>query len=232
MASKDIWIQKYDGRYYQDIRSAQSDDDFIVKYVYETLEYDLTSGTIDMTNLSNNKKFKATQRNNSEPNWIIYRYADVLLMKAEALVMKAKDGADQDSCFKAAFDLVDAVNKRALGKYSGGGYSGADYLDYNKYSLSVDAMEDLVLDERRRELMFEGKRWFDLTRKSMRDGNTSYMWKKIQNKFDSSSSNAVRIKMTDLNALYFPIYKDEIKINNKLKQNPVYVEDEFIKKAE
>ncbi|MBR4594686.1 MAG: RagB/SusD family nutrient uptake outer membrane protein [Bacteroidaceae bacterium] len=232
MASKDIWIQKYDGRYYQDIRSAQSDDDFIVKYVYETLEYDLTSGTIDMTNLSNNKKFKATQRNNSEPNWIIYRYADVLLMKAEALVMKAKDGADQDSCFKAAFDLVDAVNKRALGKYSGGGYSGADYLDYNKYSLSVDAMEELVLDERRRELMFEGKRWFDLTRKSMRDGNTSYMWKKIQNKFDSSSSNAVRIKMTDLNALYFPIYKDEIKINNKLKQNPVYVEDEFIKKAE
>lgn len=233
MASKDIWIQKYDGRYYQDIRSAQSDDDFIVKYVYETLEYDLTSGTIDMTNLSNNKKFKATQRNNSEPNWIIYRYTDVLLMKAEALVMKAKDdGVDQDSCFQAAFDLVDAVNKRALGKYSGGGYSGADYLDYNKYSLSVDAMEELVLDERRRELMFEGKRWFDLTRKSMRDGNTSYMWKKIQNKFDSSSSNAVRIKMTDLNALYFPIYKDEIKINNKLKQNPVYVEDEFIKKAE
>lgn len=235
MASKDIWIQKYDGRYYQNIRSAKSDDDYIVKYVYESLEFDLTSGAIEVTN---QRKFKNSVRNNSEPNWIIYRYSDVLLMAAEAQVLKAKElygeaaSTQRDSMFQIAFKLVDAVNRRALGQYSGGGYSAADYLDYNKYAVSPDAMEELVLDERRRELMFEGKRWFDLSRKSLRDGNTSYLWKKIEKKFDSSSSNAVRIKMTDLNALFFPIYKDEIKINDKLKQNPVYVEDEFIKKAE
>ena len=231
MASKDIWTQKYDGRYYQNIRSARTDDDYIVKYVYEDMEYDLTSGSIEV---SNSRKFKTSQRNNSQPNWIIYRYTDVLLMQAEAQIMKSKDYAQQqqDSIFRLAFDIINAVNQRALGKYAGGGYSAADYLEYSRFSGSVDDMEQLVLDERRRELMFEGKRWFDLVRKSMRDGNTSYLWKKIEKKFDSSSSNAVRIKMTDLNALYFPIYKDEIKINDKLKQNPVYVEDEFIKKAE
>jgi hypothetical protein len=38
--------------------------------------------------------------------------------------------------------------------------------------------------------------------------------------------------MTDLDALFFPFYRDEIKINPLIKQNPVYVEDEFIQKAQ
>ena len=38
--------------------------------------------------------------------------------------------------------------------------------------------------------------------------------------------------MTDPDAVYFPFNRDEIKINTKLKQNPVYVEDEFIQKAQ
>ena len=34
---------------------------------------------------------------------------------------------------------------------------------------------DLVFDERRREFLFEGKRWFDLVRHTRRDGNTDYL---------------------------------------------------------
>jgi hypothetical protein len=237
MAAKETFTQKYDGRYYEGIRSAKSDDDYIVKYVYETLEYDLTSGSIDVTV---KRKFQNTVRNSSQPNWIIYRYTDVILMEAEAQAMKAKDlkkeGGNEesiDSLCKLSFKAVDAVNRRALGQSSGGSYAGADYLVYAEYAGDPEKMEELVLDERRRELMFEGKRWFDLVRKSLRDGNTSYLWKKIEKKFDSSSSNAVRIKMTDLDALFFPINRDEIKINpDSLKQNPVYIEDEFIKKSE
>ena len=155
-------------------------------------------------------------------------------MEAEAKIMKAKDLGGNDSLpasvvtlFNEAFQLIDAVNQRALG-----GYAGADRLDITNYNTSADAMEELVLDERRRELMFEGKRWFDLARKSRRDGNTKYLWEKIEPKFDSNSRSAVRIKMTDPDAVYFPFNRDEIKINTKLKQNPVYVEDEFIQKAQ
>jgi hypothetical protein len=66
---------------------------------------------------------------------------------------------------------------------------------------------------------------------AMREGNTKRLFSMIEKKYDESNKSAVRIKMTELDALFFPLSKDEIKINDKLKQNPVYVEDEFIEKA-
>lgn len=231
-ACKEAYTQIYDARFYENIRGG-ADDGYIVKYAYQEVSADLSGGsTISTTNSQG--EFSASGRQSTSPNWIIYRYSDVLLMEAEAKIMKAKDLGGNDSLpaavvtlFNEAFQLIDAVNQRALG-----GYAGADRLDITSYNTSADAMEELVLDERRRELMFEGKRWFDLARKSRRDGNTKYLWEKIEPKFDSNSRSAVRIKMTDPDAVYFPFNRDEIKINTKLKQNPVYVEDEFIQKAQ
>ena len=99
------------------------------------------------------------------------------------------------------------------------------------YNGSITTMEELVLDERRRELMFEGKRWFDLVRLAMREGDTKRVVQKVVYKHDAAQQSAVRIKLSDMNALFFPINKDEIKINNKLVQNPVYEDDEYIEKA-
>ncbi len=232
-ACKDAYTQLYDVRFYENIRGG-SDEGYIVKYAYQEVVADLSSGTAISTTNSQGGEFSASIRESTSPNWIIYRYSDVLLMEAEAKIMKAKDLGGNDSLpaavvtlFNEAFQLIDAVNQRALG-----GYAGADRLDFTSYNSNADDMEVLVLDERRRELMFEGKRWFDLARKSRRDGNTKYLWEKIEPKFDSNSRSAVRIKMTDPDAVYFPFNRDEIKINTKLKQNPVYVEDEFIQKAQ
>ena len=232
-ACKDAYTQLYDVRFYENIRGG-SDEGYIVKYAYQEVAADLSSGTAISTTNSQGGEFSASGRESTSPNWIIYRYSDVLLMEAEAKIMKAKDLGGNDSLpaavvtlFNEAFQLIDAVNQRALG-----GYAGADRLDFTSYNSNADDMEVLVLDERRRELMFEGKRWFDLARKSRRDGNTKYLWEKIEPKFDSNSRSAVRIKMTDPDAVYFPFNRDEIKINTKLKQNPVYVEDEFIQKAQ
>ena len=232
-ACKDAYTQLYDVRFYENIRGG-SDEGYIVKYAYQEVSADLSSGTAISTTNSQGGEFSASGRESTSPNWIIYRYSDVLLMEAEAKIMKAKDLGGNDSLpaavvtlFNEAFQLIDAVNQRALG-----GYAGADRLDFTSYNSNADDMEVLVLDERRRELMFEGKRWFDLARKSRRDGNTKYLWEKIEPKFDSNSRSAVRIKMTDPDAVYFPFNRDEIKINTKLKQNPVYVEDEFIQKAQ
>ena len=78
---------------------------------------------------------------------IKFRYADVLLLKAEALIMKASPDLN------AAADIIDKVRQRA---------------GLSKLSSSVrgnkDAMEQALLKERRLELAFEGQRWFDLVR--------------------------------------------------------------------
>ena len=202
-----------------------------MKYVYEQAKYNLSSGLITW------ESGQPVKRNNTEPNWIVYRYTDVLLMEAEAKVMKAaamggddnQFNAERDQLFQEAFNLVDAVNQRAICKKRYG--EMAKSLVFSDYNTSAQTMEELVLAERRRELMFEGKRWFDLVRMARRDGNTSRLTTLVLPKFDAATVSAVRIKMTDMNALYFPLNKDEIKINNLLKQNPVYVEDEFIEKA-
>lgn len=81
-------------------------------------------------------------------NSIIYlRYADILLLKAEALIM----GENPD--LGAAADIIDRVRQRAgLGK-----------LDASIRN-DKDALLQAYLDERRMELAFEGQRWYDLCR--------------------------------------------------------------------
>jgi len=227
-----VFIQPTDGRYYQCLKADGSSGDYgIMKYVYEQVKYNLSSGLITW------ERNQPVKRNKTEPNWIIYRYSDVLLMEAEAKVMKAAaletddaNSAQVKELFQEAFTLVDAVNQRAICKNKYGDM--AKSLLITDYNASAQTMEELVLAERRRELMFEGKRWFDLVRMARRDGNTSRLVSKVIGKYDAATVSAVRIKLTDMNALYFPLNKDEIKINDKLVQNPVYVEDEFIQKAE
>ena len=219
--------QEYDTRYYHSLRRNASDgsaDYGIVKYAYESMQFNLLNGTVS--------QFSGTARRNTQANWIIYRYSDVLLMKAEALVQQSIAlgvgdtlNAAKKELLNKAFTLVYAVNQRAIGRNQSRAFKRSDY------TVSDDKMETLVLEERRRELMFEGKRWFDLVRMARRDGNTKRLISLVIGKYDKSTVSAVRIKLTDMNALYFPLSKDEIKINNKLKQNPVYIEDEYIQKA-
>ena len=218
-----VFNNKNDVRYYQNIAESGSSDKGIVKYVYSSMEYNMKSGG-DQTDVG-------TRRSDSYSNWIVYRYTDVLLMEAEAYVMWANETSNADSSnlfLKNAFDLVDAVNRRAIcySRY------GSTPLDFSKYN-TVSSMEDLVFDERRRELMFEGKRWFDLVRRAMREGNSDYLSQKVVGKNTSgANSNAITIKFKNLNGLFLPINFDEIKINEYLKQNPAYSESEHIKKAQ
>ena len=76
-------------------------------------------------------------------NWIIYRYADVLLMKAEAL--------SQLERYSEAQAILNQIRERA------------EVTPLTLANNPVD-FEDAILEERARELAFEGKRWFDLLR--------------------------------------------------------------------
>ena len=73
---------------------------------------------------------------------MVYRYADVLLMKAEAL-------NEQGKTAEAAEPLNIVRHRAGLPGVSG---------------LSQEAMREKIIHERRIELAFEGHRWFDMIR--------------------------------------------------------------------
>lgn len=81
-------------------------------------------------------------------------------------------------------------------------------------------MEKLVLRERQRELLFEGKRWFDLARLARRENSVLSVNQYITEKMDESAS----IGLASMDALYMPIAKGELEANKNLKQNPFYEE--------
>ncbi|MBD5281153.1 MAG: RagB/SusD family nutrient uptake outer membrane protein [Bacteroides sp.] len=83
------------------------------------------------------------ETNTSPANFVVYRYAGVLLMQAEAL--------NELGMTSSAAAPLNQVRKRAgLANVSG--------------SISKDAMRETIIHERRMELAFEGHRWFDMIR--------------------------------------------------------------------
>lgn len=232
-----VFVQMHDTRYHQSVVERGTSYG-ICKYAYSSVSITGTSSGVDLS--------ESTMRNSSsQPNWIIYRYSEVLLFEAEANIMKAKSihpsGADSlamafevSGYLNKAFDLIDAVNKRAIGYIAEEGVSkpfNPKTLSREDYP-SVSMMENLLFQERRRELMFEGKRWFDLVRISRRDGNQNRMLRFLSDKFSASVYSAVKIRLKDPYAMYFPMAKDEVKNSQGvLRQNPVYKDDEDVKLA-
>lgn len=146
---------------------------------------------------------------NCPADWIIYRKTDVMLMKALALV--CRNTAEND--LRKAFELVQAVNRRSI-------IDVRDSLNQADYS-SQDEMKNLVLDERLRELTFEGKRWYDLVQNALCERSTKTLLERIVKKLDSNAG-AVQSKMASINSLFCPIYESELKLNPLLKQNPAF----------
>ena len=159
----------------------------------------------------------SSRRSGGDANWIFYRLSDMILIKAEALIER---GSAED--LNAAFALIDIVNKRANDAVGG---SRASTLKKEDYIDSKAAMEDLLMEERQREFMFEGKRWFDLVRMARRDGDNSRLVLLVSRKY-LENVNAIKIKLADPNIIYFPYAKSELKVNPLLKQNPAFTSGE------
>ncbi len=213
-------FKKSDCRYLENMRESSSKF-YITKYVNQSLSFRTSTTTGAAPSVAQDP------RASDFANWIIYRLTDVMLMKAEAEVEMAGDvpeGAtptpEQLATYQDVFDIVMAVWRRANNKRT----STTDLLKFDDYATSRKAMEDLVLDERQRELMFEGKRWYDLVRLSRRDGENDRLVKKVLPKFQENTS-AIRIKLSTADVLYWPYNREEIKQNPKLVQNPAYITD-------
>jgi hypothetical protein len=136
-----------------------------------------------------------------ENDWIVLRYADVLLMYAEAINEQGAPNAD-------ALSAINQIIRRSR----------------NLPPLTANATVDLpatttqatlrtrLETERRLELNFEGHRWFDLVRTNRALD--------VMNAYFTRAASATRI---DAHNLVFPLPLQEIQTNPILTQNQGYL---------
>jgi hypothetical protein len=131
---------------------------------------------------------------NSPLNFPVLRYADVLLMKAEAL----------NELGKTEEALLPAVNENATFNKVRGRAGLGDVVGVNQNTL-----REKILHERRMELAFEGQRWFDL----IRVNNGQYGIEFLHSIGKTNMSQKF---------LLFPVPQKERDANPNLTQNPGY----------
>jgi hypothetical protein len=140
-------------------------------------------------------------------HWFVYRYADILLMKAEAL----------SQLDRGAEALVEVYRVRNRANALSATNDAPNPLDKN-------AVADFILKERGRELSFEGKRWYDILRNAKRNNyqRLDILLNTVQYSVPPDRQQGAINKYRDFNSHYFPIYFYEIQTNKLLVQNPFY----------
>ena len=146
-----------------------------------------------------------------------------MLLEAEALCQQMTEGTDSAAVrlnrekLDKAFSLVNAVNKRSICRNV---LQASDTLKRSSYN-TKSQMESLVERERRRELMFEGKRYYDLVRYAMRAGNTSEFISAMSKREDVNQGYVSNF-FKKMDALFWPYNYDEMRVNRNLKPNPAF----------
>ena len=163
----------------------------------------------------------------SSLNFMFIRYADILLLKAEALIELASGtNAATDQSLVEARTLVNMIRQRAANSIDGN-YSPQD-LDPGKADYYVglypttgdgnlywtkERARLAVRFERRLELALEGNRWFDLVRWGndyLVNTMNTYMTK------ESALRNYYSGRSVSANEIFLPVPQDEIDNSNGL----------------
>ncbi len=137
-----------------------------------------------------------------DANWIIHRYADILLMKAEACIeldrLETANGLIRETLLRAGMPYEETFDKKVL--------------------------RNALLDEKGREFLLEGKRWFDLLRAAKRNKfqNKQIIIDMILSGADIKQQAILRTKVYDTLSYYLPIAEHELIYNQNLVQNPYY----------
>ncbi|UIR56034.1 RagB/SusD family nutrient uptake outer membrane protein [Sphingobacterium sp. SRCM116780] len=125
------------------------------------------------------------------------RYADILLLKAEALIQ-------QGSNLSAAADIIDKIRTR---------------VNLPKLNVAIrgnkDALFEAYLKERRLELAFEGQRWFDLVRLDKVESVMNAVYAK-------DSGRKTQVYPFNQYSYRLPVPQAKIDQNPNLVQNPGY----------
>lgn len=145
------------------------------------------------------------RRPTQDPNFIVYRLPDVMLMRAEALA----HGNFEDKT--EAVRLINKIRERAL--------LGLVDLDGD---VGTAPLVDIILKERAMELGMEGKRWFDLLRIARNDNRPEMLVDLILSSRTVGERSTIRPRIVDPRSWFLPIHIDELNANPNLIQNPYY----------
>ncbi|MEO5998010.1 MAG: RagB/SusD family nutrient uptake outer membrane protein [Chitinophagaceae bacterium] len=172
-ARKDAYIlTEIDGKHYTQWPDEQNP--FVKKFMYDKQE--------DFDNYS------------SIMNMPIIRYADVLLIYAEAANMA--NGSPTADAVDAINPVIDRANA----------YTNNPLHPKLTTAMTKDAFDAAVIQERNKELCFEYDRWFDLIRKRI---------------LKESSIPSIQQNFSDADYL-FPIPDNDVQLNSLITQNPGY----------
>jgi hypothetical protein len=137
---------------------------------------------------------------NTDQNWPLYRYSDVLLMLAECLNETGKSGE--------ALPFLNQVRARAFGAGNG-----------QINTTDQAALRAIIAKERRTELAFENKRWHDLIRTGQAVTVLNAYGAKIKQQFPYLLPQTYNVTPE---RLLYPIPLRELQLNAQLVQNPGY----------
>lgn len=213
------FFTKTDYRRFETARkmNTSTQNDFpLVKYLASNIQqYNGASSISGMKDNTNQNTYNVSYTSSVpvSQNWIVYRLSDVVLMKAEAL---SQISADENN-LKEAFSLVREVFKRSNPYAYLNRPAATDSISFDNFN-TQKGIEDLVMAERQREFIGEGKRWFDLVRYAQRHGSTTDMLKLLTRKY-GENKKAIEAKLSSMESLFSPIYNNELKNNSLLKQN-------------
>lgn len=138
--------------------------------------------------------------NNTDDDWPVYRYADALLMLAEAQNEQGKSGP--------ALTGLNAVRARAFGNAL-----------HNITTTDQTALRTIIAHERRIELAFENHRWFDLLRTGTAINVMSAFATQLKVLHPYLSTASYNVQPF---RLLYPIPLSERNVNPGLVQNPGY----------
>ena len=131
-------------------------------------------------------------------------------MKAEALVLRSNNKTD----WEMALSLVNDIRRR----------SNLEEIEFTEDLNEQDLLE-IILYERRMELVGEGKCWYDLLRFGRRENNKYKNFFLVDNVITYNKQAGESWLMSVLNdddALFLPICESELESNTLLIQNPYY----------
>lgn len=201
------------------------------------------SGTAlgDITKSAGSYSFQ--QASSQSTNWPVYRLSDMMTLKAEAMARLAGFGLP-DYPERDTYRILDELFRRnnpTADTVAAASNLFCKRLRSYKYFKAEDDKENgngwkkryedygsplkLAFNERQREFLGEGKRWYDIVRECEFRGAT----KDVLSDWVGLSS-VVRNRLRSLWSLYNPIYLEELKVNGKeygsktgqLTQNPAW----------
>jgi hypothetical protein len=143
-------------------------------------------------------------------NWIVYRYAEILLFKAEALNQMGM-GSDALAILKTIRKRSHASKSSSLGEIT-----------------DERTLSEFILAERCREFAYEGKRWYDVLRVARRNNyeRIDLLLNMVVLSAPSDKQVTILNKYRDTRSHYLPIFYTELEANPALEQNPFYGEFE------